>query len=163
MSPRGVAALAVVTALSAPAQAQPAAVPQGQASPQPTVTPPSPTATEGGGSAEGWIYLGAGGAVVLTGVTLYLVGVERFPSACSMSTDRCPPGSSAETQAAVTNAVAVRDVGVFVGIVGGLILTRGLVYFLERALDHTATTSSKAQLAPSVSRGYGGLQLTGAF
>ena len=126
----------------------------------PTSTATSTPADSGGGHGVApWVLVGVGGAAVLTGVVLYIVGagkVSNDESICGSTHLQCPPGSPAIADG--NSGRSLETVGGIVGGVGVAAVAGGLIWhFLE------PSSSSSAAVAPVVTPGYAGISLGGRF
>jgi hypothetical protein len=77
------------------------------------------------------ILVGVGGAAIVGGVVLGVVGLGKVPSSCSLSTHDCaaPPGDPAFSNA--QSGVRLADVGIGVGIAGVAAVTSGLIWYFK--------------------------------
>jgi tetratricopeptide (TPR) repeat protein len=159
-----------VAVTTAPASATPTApnatgvatAPTGSAATTaPTSTPTSGPPEEGGHTIAPWIVVGVGGAAVLTGVVLYIVGsgkVSNAEAACGANHDKCPANSPAIADG--NSGRTLETVGVIAGAVGIAAVAGGLVWHF---MEPTSASGPAAGLAPVVTPGYAGIALDGRF
>jgi hypothetical protein len=147
----------------------PSAAPSASAAPTATAVPmasaPPPTSPSNGHSVAPWIVTGAGGAMVVTGGVLFLVGSGKVSSAeSSCPNHKCPDGPSAQSNADKGNSGrSLETVGVIVGGVGLGAVAGGLLWhFLEPTGGDTSTVG-KPIVAPQVGPGYAGVGVGGRF
>jgi hypothetical protein len=129
-----------------------------------TSTATTPTSSPGGGhTIPPWIVTGAGGAALITGGILYVIGAGKVSTA-DKDCNPNPPGSRQCTnQNAINDGNSGRSletVGLIVGVVGILGVGGGLVWHF---LEPTGPSSPSAGLAPAVGPGYAGVSLGGSF
>jgi len=139
------------TALPAPSTSTPPA----------EATAPAPSAPEARHHGVGpWVVTGIGGAAILTGGIVWIVGQQKYSSAVSQcGGNTCPPGSSAIDQGNTGHTLMQVGGGVFLGGLG--LVGAGLLWhFLEPTGGPTET---KAMIGPDVGPGYSGVSLAGRF
>jgi hypothetical protein len=141
----------------------------------PTINPPRPragrpgppqTALSAGAQVTthptGSRYLiGTGGALVLTGAVLGVLGVRKVPSSCSISSNHClaPEGDPAFDQA--RSGMQLVNAGLLVGTIGVATLTGGLVWYFTKA--RTERRADAAVIVPSVAPDAAGLVVRANF
>jgi len=78
------------------------------------------------------VLAGVGGAAMVTGVVLMLVGSGKIPSNCSMSSHDCaaPPGDKAFDDA--RKGTSLINVGIGVGIAGAVVTAGALVWYFAQ-------------------------------
>jgi hypothetical protein len=153
------------------AQAPPAAPPPITV---PSVTPPAPTTTAvpaplpppapetRGHGAGPWVVTGIGGAAVVAGGVVWLVGHGKYNSALSDpacgGTNSCKPGSAAINEGNTGHTMMWVGGGVFFG--GVALAGAGLLWHF---LEPTSATETKATIVPEVGPGYAGASVAGRF
>jgi hypothetical protein len=162
------AATSATPTVSATVSAPPSAtaVPTGTVTAQPTQTATAPTSSAtstppetGGHSAAPWIVVGIGGAAIVTGVILLVVGAGDVSTAQSL----CNGGRSCPTSSDADQGNTGRTLETVGGIalgVGGAAVVGGLVWHF---LEPTGPASPAAHLVPVVSPGYAGMSFHGNF
>ncbi|HEX3770149.1 MAG TPA: hypothetical protein VHV30_04760 [Polyangiaceae bacterium] len=149
-----------------------AAPPVASAAPEPSATasavaappPPSAQATSSGKSSVGPIVLtGVGGAAVVTGVILLVVGAGKVSDAAK----QCADGHAlCATQTAVDSGNSGRTlegVGIAVGGVGIAAAAAGVIWLVAGSSSGSASSAAKLDgpvLRPVVAPGYAGLALS---
>jgi hypothetical protein len=141
------------------------------AEPLAPVAPPATSPPPGhaqGHSALPWVVVGLGGAAVVTGVVLYIVGASDYSAASTV----CPrdmfgtPKCMTKAQVDQGNrGITFENVGGGVGGGGLALVAAGLVWhFLEKPDDSTASAPPvAAHMAPALAPGYAGVSMRGAF
>jgi hypothetical protein len=134
------------------------------APPKSPVTPSVPSAPnrpeappEGSRPAGPLVVVGLGGAMAAAGVVLAIVGTNKVPSNCSISTHQCaaPPGDASFDDA--SKGISMANLGVVVGAVGVGAAVGGLIwYFASPKSPPTART-----VTPWVTGNAGGLSVQG--
>jgi hypothetical protein len=151
--------------------APPQAIPVPSAAPPPAATteappaPPSPPETRGHGAGP-WVVTGIGGAAVVAGGIIWIIGHGKYDSALSTCpTTDCPPTVSKSASAAAVNEGNTGHTLMWVGgpvFLGGIGLAgAGLLWhFLEPTGSQSDT---KATIAPELGPGYAGASVAGRF
>jgi hypothetical protein len=141
------------------------AVPTGTVTTQPTQTATAPTSSAtstppetGGHSAVPWIVVGIGGAAIVTGVILLVVGSSDVSTAQGLCGGRSCPNQPDADQG--NTGRTLETVGGIALGVGGAAVVGGLIWHF---LEPTGPASPAARLAPVVSPGYAGLSFHGNF
>jgi hypothetical protein len=125
--------------------------------------PPPPVAEQGTKSGSGvgpWVLIGVGGAAVVTGVIVYVVGdgaISSAQSACGGQRNLCPKSVANQGNGGRTT----EDIGGVVGGVGLAAAAAGVVWKLVGSGGSSASTS--ASISPVFAPGYVGLNLGGAL
>jgi hypothetical protein len=121
--------------------------------------PPSPPEARHHGAAP-WVVTAIGGAAVVAGGVIWIVGHSKYTSALSQcGGNLCPPGSSAISEGNTGHTLMWVGGGTFFGGVG--LAGVGLLWhFLEPT---GVPAESKAMIAPDVGPGYGGASVAGRF
>jgi len=123
-----------------------------------TSTPPE---TEGGHTVPPWIVVGVGGAALVTGVVLYVIGSGDVTSAQNACPNRTGCAQSIADQG--NNGRTLETVGGIVGGVGVAAAVGGLLWhFLEPTTSSSSSTGG-AGVTPVVTPGYAGVSLGGRF
>jgi hypothetical protein len=159
-------ASASASASAAPsASASASAAPSATASAAPTTEPP-PASPQGGHTLPPWIVVGVGGAALITGGVLYLVGSGNVSSA----ENNCPapshtgPNCTASDASSGNSGRTLESVGVVAGSVGLAAVAGGLIWhFIEPTSSATATQTGKPLVLPQVGPGYAGVGVGGRF
>jgi hypothetical protein len=150
------------------ADARPAPSNEPQAPPAPAVSPadtarPLPSNGKKDGAPKAsiapWIVAGVGGATLVTGGALYLVGAGKIAEAEKTCPDRsnCP---SAEARDTGNSGRTLETVGIAVGVLGVAAIGGGLAwYFVERKGQAPAAGA----LVPTFAPGYAGLGYAARF
>lgn len=154
------------------------------ATPAPTTSGTPGGANPPGGDTQGhtiypWLVVAVGGAAMVTGALLVVIGASNFPENCTFSTNECNllPGETKNDPNAVPptkESPAYRerrdDAGDAKGAqIGGLItLGAGSVLVLGGLLWHFLEPtgpkeSAKTRVQPQLGPGYGGFAFTGRF
>lgn len=110
----------------------------------------SSISTEDGRSSSGsrsalpLVVAGVGGAALVTGIVLAVVGKNGVPSVCSTSTNECaaPPGDPVFNDA--KSSMQLANLGIGIGITGLVLGVGGLIWYLSSA----PSKDSAAALAP---------------
>jgi len=152
-APPASAASSAPAASAAPSEAPP---------PQPSAAPPTPAAIAAApeeqpkASAGPWIVTGLGGAAIIGGVVMFIVGSSDISSASSACPSRmlCVPSVASQGNTGRT----LETVGVVVGGVGIGAVVAGLVWhhFDKPALT-TTTTGGGGFIGPVIVPGYAGV------
>lgn len=169
-----------IDALKAQLAAQPTATASttATASATTTATSTAPTATatstapppEHGHTAGPWVVVAIGGAVVIPGVILTVIGQGNFKSASStcrrtangdLIPGSCAPLTDKEVTEKQNSALVLRGVGIGL-LAGGVALAVGglIWHFLEPT---GPAKTGNLRITPDWQPGYGGLLVTGAF
>lgn len=166
---KDLAAATPTTTATTPATTSATAAPTATTPPTSTATAATTTtpAPEGGGhSLLPWIVVGAGGAALVTGGVLTLVGAGKVSDA-DKNCNPNPPGSRQCTnQTAIDNGNSGRSletVGVIVGAVGLAALAGGLIWHFTEPTGPKQEPGPAARLTPQVGPGYAGVSLGGRF
>lgn len=174
------AALKAQAAAEASAKAAAASASASTTSPTATAPPtataaPASTATESdpnpprGHSVAPWVLVGTGGAFIVTGVVLLVVGendISTAGEACG-----APPGSSTcapngDKQAAQDQQSRGNTLAAVGGVVGGLGVVGvvgGLVWHFTEDTGPAKTTAGKVDIHPDARPGFAGLSIRGTF
>jgi hypothetical protein len=148
-----------------PASASASALPSATASVAPTTEPP-PAAPPGGHTLPPWILVGVGGAALITGGVLYLVGSGNVSSAetnCPAPSHTGPNCSSSDASSG-NSGRTLESVGVVAGSVGLAAVAGGLIWhFVEPTSSSTATQTGRPLVVPQVGPGYAGVGVGGRF
>jgi hypothetical protein len=156
------------------AASPPAAVPTGApaAAPAPAATSTGQTGPTGPASADTgtpreparshtaapWIVVGAGGAALVAGAVIFVVGAGKVSDAEA----NCPTHKdcAADDEKTGNSGRTLEAVGIIAGSVGAAAVVGGLLWhFLERP----GASKSAASVAPDVRPGYAGLRLGATF
>jgi hypothetical protein len=155
------AAASVAPSASASSSAAPSA--SAIASVAPTTEPP-PSSPPSGHTLPPWIVVGVGGAAIITGGVLYLVGSGNVSSA----ENNCPapshtgPNCTASDASSGNSGRTLESVGVVAGSVGLAAVAGGLIWhFMEPTASSTQT--GKPLVVPQVGPGYAGVGVGGRF
>jgi hypothetical protein len=149
------------TVTAAPTAPATTVTPSGSGPPTSTGAVP-PSETTGGHGVAPWVLVGVGGAALLTGVVVYIVGagkVSNAESVCGTNHVGCPPGSPA-----ITDGNSGRTLELVGGIAGGVGLAAvagGLVWHFMEPTGSSRTTG--ASVTPVLAPGYAGMGLGGHF
>jgi hypothetical protein len=125
-----------------------------------TGNPPPPPAGEH--SVAPWALVGVGGALVVTGAVLLVVGSGKVSSANSA----CPShlGCDQSVAAVGNTGRTMETVGIIGGIAGIVGVGAGLVWhFTEGGPAQTASASRGTYVTPVVTPGFAGMSLGGSF
>jgi len=165
-----------------PAPSATSAAPSASAAPTVSVAPlpssqPAPPAPVGSGNVTGaaagateapsggthgvapWIVVGAGGAAVVTGIVLYVVGAGDVSSAANSCPFRknCAPDIASKGN----NGRTLETAGVIAGGAGLAAVAGGLLWhFVE---GPQTRSDSGARVSPDLAPGYAGMTVRGAF
>ena len=159
-----------------------------EAPPKPTTTPsptpgPTPSATSSPPPAPTappsevrehtiypWLVAGVGGLALVSGLTVYIIGLQTAPSGCSTSTRTCTREGQNESEASFLdrqqkagNAAGLQTGGLVTMIGGGVLTVGGLVWHFLEPTGPKPTEAKTPKLTPSLAPGYAGLQLGGRF
>jgi hypothetical protein len=138
-------------------------------------TEPPPVGADRGHTAGPWVLVGIGGAAIVTGVVLLIIGENDISTAASecghTATSNCPNDhtttNSLSTDAANKQSTGntLAAVGGVVGGVGVLAVAGGLIWHFAEPTgpDTSATKSGKFEVHPDARPGYAGLSLGGTF
>ena len=164
-------ATAVTTVPTATTTAVPTATttaPTGDTGTGATTTSPTsstgspPPSAAGEHSTTPWVLVGVGGALVVTGAVLLVVGsgkVSSANSACPSHTF-CPQSVADDGNA----GRLMETIGIIGGIAGIVGVGAGLVWhFTEGGPAQTASTSRGTYVTPVVTPGFAGMSLGGSF
>ena len=139
--------------------------------PPPSTTPaqpePKPVAHTGRRSAVPLVVAGVGAAAAVVGIVVFVPAAKDVSdSAAQCPEHKCPgTGSAQATLIDKGNKARSKEMvgGVLMGV-GGAALAGGLIwYFVQPRSAETTGSVLKPQLSPSVSPGFAGLALSGAF
>jgi hypothetical protein len=128
------------------------------APPPPTATtaiPPPPPPQEGGHTAAPWIVTGIGGAALIAGVVILLVGHSNYENALKSCPMNVCPKMSPEI-ADGNSALSLQHVGVGVLIGGGAVAAAGLIWHFVEPTGPTGS-DKKASIEPVIGPGYAGV------
>jgi hypothetical protein len=134
--------------------------PPPRASSSAPVAPPAPPGPPTRSSAP-LVMAGLGGAALVTGLVLVLVGKGQIPSNCSFSSHDCaaPAGDASFDKA--KSGVGLMNIGGVIGGVGAAALGGGLVWFFAQTPEPAPRTGRV--WAPWFSASAAGLSLSGAM
>ncbi len=151
------------SASSSPASSTPSTTPP---PPEPTAAPTSPpiaagapeeaSAHKGKGSAAPWVVTGIGGAALIGGVVMYVVGSGDISSALSS----CPTRSDCAPEVASQGNTgrSLKTAGFVAGVVGLGAVAAGLTwYFVEKPSSPSAPSAGGRFIRPELSPGYAGV------
>jgi len=133
-----------------------------------TTTPPTsstgslPPSPAGERSVAPWALVGVGGALVVTGAVLLVVGSGKVSSANSA----CPSHSGCDQSVAAEGNTGrtMETIGIIGGIAGIVGVGAGLVWhFTEAGPAQTASTGHGTYVTPVVTPGFAGMSLGGSF
>jgi tetratricopeptide (TPR) repeat protein len=151
---------ATATSAAPPPSATAAPTSTGTEQPTSTATTAPPPAPEGGHSVAPWIVVGVGGAAVVAGVVLFVVGsgdISTAEKTCPVHNNCNDPNA----QSTGNSGRTLETVGVVAGSVGVAAVAGGLLWhFMEPTGSSSATG---ATVAPVVAPGYAGLGVGGRF
>jgi len=126
--------------------------------------PPSPPEARGHGAGP-WVVTGIGGAAVVAGGLIWIVGHGKYESALSICPDnKCPPTLSPSASTAAVNngntghTLMLAGGGVFIG---GVALAGAGLH--RHFLEPTGANETKATIAPELGPGYAGASVAGRF
>jgi hypothetical protein len=131
--------------------------------PPPTVPTGNPPPPEGEHSAVPWVVVGVGGALLVTGAILLVVGSGKVSTANSACPSHvCCPASVAN---AGNQGRTFETVGVVGGIVGIVGVGAGLIWHFTEGGTAAASagTTHGSYVSPVVTPGYAGMSLGGSF
>jgi hypothetical protein len=126
-----------------------------------TGTPPPPLPA-GEHSTVPWVLVGVGGALVVTGAVLLVVGSGKV----STANNACPSHSQCDSSVATEGNTGrtMETVGIIGGIAGIVGVGAGLVWhFTEGGAAQTASTGRGSYVTPVVTPGFAGMSLGGSF
>jgi hypothetical protein len=129
---------------------------------------PAPTAHTGKRPIAPLIVAGAGGVVLIVGVVVYAGGakdVNHYESLCPNHNCTGTTTMSAASEQTAANAARNKKIagGVVTGV-GAAVLAGGLIwYFVQPRSAETTGTLLKPNVTPTVTPGFAGLALSGAF
>jgi hypothetical protein len=142
------------------------------AAPTTTATPTAvPTATDDTGmhprghTALPWVFVGVGGAALITGGVLAIVGSGKVSTADKNCDPATPGGRDCQNTGAVSSGNSGRTletVGVPVGIVGLAALATGLIWHFGENTT-VLVPNAATHVMPAVAPGYAGLSWGGTF
>jgi hypothetical protein len=143
-------------------------VPTGDTGSTATATPPTsstgspPPPAAGEHSVAPWALVGGGGALVVTGAVLLVVGSGKVSSA----NNACPTHAQCPQSVADDGNAGrlMETIGIIGGIAGIVGVGAGLVWhFTEGGPAQTASTSRGTYVTPVVTPGFAGMSLGGSF
>ncbi len=173
-APAPVPAPAPLPAVAPPLTAvPPASEPPMAAPPGPRAPAPEPQAESSGPGPAPWVLVGVGGAAVVAGVIVFVIGAGDVSSAVNACNpvppnNRCqgPPGGPVPNQTQVdsytkkqSDGYSLENAGGVVGAVGAAAVGVGVIWGLVGA-NHSTTTAS---VTPVLAPGYGGISVGGRF
>jgi hypothetical protein len=127
----------------------------------PTDTGSAGTPPAGGHSVAPWVLVGVGGALVLGGVIVAVIGQSNYADA----SNKCPNPLMCRSQNVAdegNNGITLRNAGLVVGGVGLAAAVGGIIWhFAETPSPQPATGGLR--LSPATGPNYAGLQLHGSF
>jgi hypothetical protein len=140
--------------------------PAATTAPPPPTPPPPPPPEERKHTAWPWVVTGVGGAAVIAGGALYLVGAgkvsdasKKCPNSVCPASD--PTASADESEGNTGNTLKSAGAGVFwagVAVAGG-----GLLWHFLEPTGPEKSGAPKASFTPVIAPGYGGASLAGRF
>jgi hypothetical protein len=144
------------------------------ATPAPTATGTAGGPTPSAGEPQGhtiypWIVVGVGGAAIVTGAVLVVIGASNFPENCTFSTNACNPNPNETTESESykqrrndAGSAKGAQIGGMITLAGGAALVVGglIWHFLEPT---GPKESAKTKVQPQLGPGFAGLGLTGRF
>jgi len=157
-APAVTATAATSSAPTGPARVEPGAPSATSAAPA-AAAPTS--ASSGGHSAMPWVLVGAGGAAVVAGIVIYVVGagdVSDAEQVCGPNHDKCPVGSPAVDKG--NNGRTLEAAGGVVGGVGLAAVIGGIVWHIA---ENPGPARTGVALRPALAPGYAGVSLGGRF
>jgi hypothetical protein len=154
------------TSSTAPPLPVPSAAPppSATATEAPLPPPSSPPETRGHGAGP-WVVTGIGGAAVVAGGIVWIVGNGKYQSTLSI----CPHNSCPKTLSPSASKAAVNDgnTGHTMMWVGGSVFLGGIglagAGLLWHFLEPTGANETKATIAPELGPGYAGASIAGRF
>jgi hypothetical protein len=158
-------------AASAAPPATASAMPSASAAPVPSVTataaPTSEplTAQTSSHSIAPWVVVGLGGAALITGAVLYVVGSSNVSS----SESDCPPPNHTGPNCTTSDASSgnsgrsLETVGVVAGSVGIAAVAGGLLWHFMEPTSSSPQQTGKPLVVPQVAPGYAGVGVIGRF
>ena len=157
-----------------PAKPQPTPPPTPTPSPTPTPAPapsqPPPARTEvREHTVYPWVVAGVGGLALVTGLTVYVVGLQTAPDNCIASERKCTrqPGETdtafASRQEKAGTAAGLQTGGLVALVGGGVLAVGGLVWHFVEPTGPKSSEAKTPRLVPAVSPGYAGVELGGRF
>jgi tetratricopeptide (TPR) repeat protein len=144
-------------ATSAAPSATPLPAPSATLAPAASVVPPAPEPPPRKGSAGPWILGGVGGAAVIGGVVLYVVGSSDISSALSVCPSRSNCPASAASQG--NDGRTLKTAGAVVGGVGLGTFAAGLIWLLAEKPAASPPAVGGVFLSPVVAPGYAGVEV----
>jgi hypothetical protein len=151
---------AVPTAPTTGSTTEPTSTATSTTAPSSTGTPPPPST--GGHSVAPWAVVGIGGALVVTGAILLVVGSGDVTNANTA----CPSHMNCASSVASNGNTGrtMETVGIIGGIAGIVGVGAGLVWhFTESTAPQTASTTPGTYVSPVVAPGFAGMSLGGSF
>ncbi len=171
--------LKAAIAAQAPAAAPPVTAPTAPVAPPPTAPPPvattAPPPPPPPPPAEGqqhtvapWVITGVGGAAVIAGGVMFLVGTSDVSTAektCDLSgTAKCPNTSAGQSAASTgTTGNTLKDAGGGLFIGGLVVAASGLIWHFFEPTGPAKTDAPKASVSPVFGPGYTGASVVGTF
>ncbi len=162
MAAQSAAPAPTVHAATAPAAA-PVPVPTSAAAPPAPSAPPAPPGPGGQHTIAPWIVAGVGGAAVIAGGIIYLVGASDVSSAKnSCPNGTCPKGDTSAANQGNTgdNLEKAGAVAFYVGL--GAVAVGILWHFLEPTAP-ASPEPAHARFAPVIGPGFAGGSFVGSF
>ena len=89
------------------------------------------------------VVAGIGGAALITGGVLGLIGLKKVPDECSRSTNQCTAAPGSSTFSDAKSAINLANTGLIVGIAGLAIGVTGLVWYLVSPHGERSATAAK--------------------
>jgi hypothetical protein len=107
------------------------------------------------------IAIAAGGAAVVTGAVLGVLGVRKVPSSCSISSSQCtaPPGDAVFDRA--KSGMEEVNLGIAIGSIGVAAVAGGFAWYFLKAT--TEREVGGRTVTPMVGRDTAGIALSGHF
>jgi hypothetical protein len=101
------------------------------ASTGPSAGPARPEPVQASRSVAPLIVVGVGVAMMATGGVLGIVGLNKVPSSCSVSTRECAAAPGDPVFEDAKSGIALADVGLAVGITGAIATAGGLLWYFS--------------------------------
>jgi hypothetical protein len=103
----------------------------------------------------------AGGAALVGGAALTILGVTGVPSNCSIGSHQCaaPPGDKSFDDA--SSAVGKLNIGLVLGGVGVAALTGGVIWYFKGAKTEEQPEKTKTFAMPWITPDGAGIAITG--